>query len=36
MDPVQKHYSWGKFCYHDTPVGNVAVSHIVLETFTKD
>ena len=23
MDPVQKHYSWGKFCYHDTPAGNV-------------
>jgi hypothetical protein len=23
MDPVQKHYSWGKFCYHDTPAGDV-------------
>ena len=23
MDPVQKHYSWGKFCYHETPAGNV-------------
>ena len=23
MDPVQKHYSWGKFCYHDTPAGGV-------------
>lgn len=23
IDPVQKHYSWGKFCYHDTPAGDV-------------
>ena len=23
MDPVQKHYSWGKFCYHDAPAGDV-------------
>ncbi len=23
MDPVQKHYSWGHFCYHDSPAGDV-------------
>ena len=23
IDPVQKHHSWGKFCYHDTPAGDV-------------
>ena len=23
IDPVQKHYSWSKFCYHDTPAGDV-------------
>lgn len=22
MDPVQKHYSWGYFCYHDSPAGD--------------
>lgn len=28
MDPVQKHYSWGKFCYHDTPAGDVVSRRI--------
>ena len=23
MDPVQKHYSWTYFCYHDSPAGDV-------------
>lgn len=23
MNPKQKQYSWGHFCYHDTPVGDV-------------